>query len=158
MYRIGGNTFENCQMPLVVNGRAFIVEPTSSGLAVSVLSERDGEPVLEVNRNRPVANPVCDVTRTAPGIVTASDHESGRFLYKIRPGMPTSLVFGPIADDSTTVTVDDRRISYKGNVIENNTFDGVSVGITIDGENIAIGSTMPPNLARLFHVDRPKST
>ncbi|HEX9582756.1 MAG TPA: hypothetical protein VF970_16760, partial [Gemmatimonadales bacterium] len=81
MARFGGNEFTSFFVPLVFQDRYFILEPANPTL-ITVVQNRQGQPVFEVLKNEPVSNDITEVTRTPPGIVTVSDRASGRFLYK----------------------------------------------------------------------------
>jgi hypothetical protein len=150
MARFGGNEFTTFSVPLAFEGRYFILEPGDPP-RVSVVREHEGAPVFEVMRNEPVDNPLSEVTRTAAGVVTVSDRQTGRFLYKVRPHYETSVVFGKIDGGEVSARITDRNIQVGGITLENNVFIGVMAGVVVrlDG-SVGIGASIPPALLRWF--------
>jgi hypothetical protein len=156
---IGGNEFENVLFPLVYHHRYFAVEyHEDEHLFTTFLVEGD-EAFVEVLKNEPCENPHTDVQKSAAGIITISDKETGRFLYKIRPGSDSSTVFGGIKgqDENQEIRIDDQKIIV-GNpdprvnepkmTLENSSFSGLAVGIKINEDGSwALGSNfLPPAL------------
>ena len=151
MVRFGGNEFINCSVPLAFAGRYFILETGTPVHLISVVLEYQDNPVFEVFKNEPKENPLSEVSKTPTGIVTVSDKSTGRFLYKIRPGSETSVVFGTIKGDEISVKVTDRQIEVGNHILENNVFNGVGAGVVVDETgSIGIGTPIPPTLARFF--------
>jgi hypothetical protein len=151
-FRFGGNEFINCSVPLTFTGRYFIVEPGDPEPMISVIFEHQGKPEFEIFRNEPVENPWSKVTKTPPGIVTVVD-QTDRFLYKVRPGSETSIVFGTVKGEETSAVITDRRIKIGSIVVENNVFDGVGAGVVVDENgNIGIGAPIPPKLLQLIKL------
>ena len=107
--------------------------------------------MLEVLKNQPSENSLSTVTMTPPGIVTVTDTKTGRFLYKIRPASKTSIVFGKIDGGEDEVTINDKQIEYRGNVLQSNMFEGHRVGLLIyeDG-GMGMGAPIPPFLVKLL--------
>src|SRR5690348_9973760 len=100
MPRFGGNEFDgNFSVPLAFEGRYFILEPGEPDPLVTVVREVDGSPVFEVLKNEPVGE---ETSKTGAGIVTVGDRAGG-FLYKVRPGSETSVVFGTISGEEVDV-------------------------------------------------------
>jgi hypothetical protein len=98
--------------------------------------ERDGKPAFEVLHNEPAdGNPDVEVSKTPPGIVTISD--SSGFVYKVRPGSETSVMFGTLKGEELDVRITDKQIRVGTNVLQNNTFSGQMAGVVIqsDGGN-----------------------
>ena len=150
MVRFGGSEFVNCSVPLAFEGRYFILEPADLPL-VSVVCEHKGEPVFEVMRNEPVDNPKSSVSKTTVGIVTVSDKQTGRFLYKIRPSSETSVVFGKIDGGEISATITDKVIKVGGITIENCAFNGVGAGIVVDADGrVKMGAPIPSVLLQWF--------
>lgn len=149
-YRFGGNQFTNCSVPLAFEGRYFIVEPGFGPDAVprvSVLVEHEGRPVFEVLKNEPAKTSRGDVTKTPAGIVTVTDHDTKRFLYKVRPASETSIVFGTLRGEEVEVKITDRSIRIGTNTLINNSFDGMNVGVTVEADGgFAIGGSLPASL------------
>lgn len=150
MARFGGNEFTSFSVPLVFDGRYFILEPGNPPL-ITVVSSQGGQPRFEVLKNQPVTDDVSEVTSTPPGIVTVSDRASGRFLYKVRPGSETSVIFGQLDGGELQVRITDRRIQIGGTVLENNTFSGTMAGVVVrpDG-GMSIGAPIPPEVRAWF--------
>jgi hypothetical protein len=153
MARFGGNEFTRFSVPLVFRGRYFVLEPGQPPL-LTVFVEHDGTPEFEVLRNQPVDNSHSDVSRSPAGIVTVSDRETGRFLYKIRPGSETSVAFGTLRGGEVSARISDRALSVGSITLENNTFDGVMAGVVVDGDGgVGIGCALPPAVAALLTTD-----
>ena len=142
MARFGGNEFNGFSVPLVFEGRYFVIEPGNPP-KITVFSERNGSPVFEVLKNEPVVNDVTDVTKTAAGIITVSQ-KGGSFLFKIRPDSESSIAFGTLKGEEITARITDRRIQVGGNSLENNSFGGNMAGVVVrrDG-GVDIGASIP---------------
>jgi hypothetical protein len=150
MARFGGNEFTSFSVPLVFGDRYFVLEPGEPPL-LSVFVERDETPAFEVLRNQPVDNPHADVLKSPAGIVTVSDRETGRFLYKIRPGSETSVAFGKLQGGEVTARISDKALSVGGITLENNTFDGVMAGVVVrDDGGVGIGCALPAAVVALL--------
>ena len=153
MVRFGGNEFTHFSVPLVFCGRYFVLEPGEPP-QLTVFVEQNGAPVFEVLRNEPVDNPRSDVSRTPAGIVTVSDRETGRFLYKIRPASDTSVAFGTLDGGEVQAKISDRALSVGGITLENNMFDGVMAGVVVrDDGGVGIGCALPAAVAALLKSD-----
>jgi len=150
MTTLGSNRFE-CPVPLVFNNRYFLLEPGTPTPLLSVVLEHDGAPVFEILRNEPNENPLTSVSRTPPGIVTVSNKETGRFMYKVRPGSDTSIVFGTLQDEELEVIINDQEVKVGSNVFRKNLVVGSQTGIVIDENGgISIGASIPQGLLQLF--------
>ena len=79
MARFGGNEFTGFSVPLVFEGRYFVMEPGNPP-SISVFLERNSQPAFEVLKNQPVENDVTDVSMTPPGIVTVSEKKGQNAL------------------------------------------------------------------------------
>ena len=143
MAKFGGNEFIGFSVPLVFEGRYFIMEPGDPP-KLTVVLEVEGKPVFEVIKNAPSDNSYTEVTKTPAGIVTVSERESGKFLYKIRPGSETSVAFGKIDGGEISVIISDRKIQVGGINLQNNTFGGNMAGVVVrtDG-GTGIGAPIP---------------
>lgn len=164
MVSIGGNDFSGCLAPIICGDRAIIVQPGWNKDVVSVVRLVDGQPVFEVLRNRPVDSAETTVTVTTPGIITATDAKTGRFLYKVRPGSETSVVFGSVGTETDTGTMELRmrdkdvviwRVDEQGERIMVATFIGCGfeggAGIVIDEHGaVSGGAPLPPQFRLLF--------
>jgi hypothetical protein len=149
VYRFGGQSFVNCSIPLAFAGRYFIVEPGNRQPLVSVVLEHDGGLALEVVRNEPAISIRGIASKSATGVVTVVDQATGRFLYKIRPASETSIVFGTLNGGEIRVLIHDNqiRILPMEIILNNNVFDGVTVGVVIgQNGNISIGGSVPSGL------------
>jgi len=143
MAKFGGNEFIGFSVPLVFEGRYFIMEPGNPP-NITVVREIKGTPVFEVLKNEPSSNPNTGVSKTPPGIITISDKESSRFLYKIRPGSETSVAFGILDGGEISVTISDKKIQVGSITLKNNIFTGNMAGVIVrpDG-SVAIGAPIP---------------
>lgn len=143
-YIFGGSKFNNCSIPLIFEDRVFIVEPDGSGLLVSVVFEYDGKLQSEILKNKPVENTATDVSATPAGIITVADRQTGHFIYKVRPGSETSIVFGTLKGDELSVVISDKQIRVGTNVIQNCAFNGVGVGVVVNKDGgFGIGASIP---------------
>ena len=142
MARFGGNEFTGFSVPLVFEGRYFVMEPGNPP-RITVFSERNGSPVFEVLKNQPVVNDVTDVTKTAAGIITVSQ-KGGPFLYKVRPDSESSIAFGTLKGEEITARITDRRIQVGGITLENNSFVGNMAGVVVGRDGgVGIGAPIP---------------
>lgn len=143
MARFGGNEFTGFSVPLVFEGRYFVMEPGNPP-AISVFLEIDGAAVFEVIKNQPVSNIITDVSVTPPGIITVSEKEGGRFLYKIRPDSETSVAFGTLQGKEIDARITDRMIQVGGMRLENNQFVGTMAGVVVSADGgVGIGAQIP---------------
>lgn len=150
MARFGGNEFVGFSVPLVFDGRYFVMEPGLPPI-ISVFIEHDGVPVFEILKNNPVSNTVTDVTTNPSGVITVARKNSVQFLYKLRPDSETSVVFGRIDGQEMSVRITDRKIRIGGSVLENNTFVGNMAGVTVSSNgSLSIGSILPPIVVRFL--------
>lgn len=146
---IGGNQL-NCTIPFAFIGRYFIVEGEDMS-RISVVVEHEGKPVFEILRNEPQDNPVSEVTKTAPGIITISDRISQKFLYKIRPDSETSIIFGTLSGENISAVINDKEIRIGKGKITRNTVAGCDVGVIVEENGrVGIGASMPEFLKQLF--------
>lgn len=146
--KVGSNQL-NCLVPFAFLGRYFIWE---KGL-ISVVVEHEGNPIYEILNNEPNQNRLTDVVMSAPGIITVSDLKTDKFLYKIRPGSETSIIFGTLSEGDITATINDREIKIGTNTFSNNTVQAqIGIIVTDDGAGIriAVGAPFPQFLQRLF--------
>jgi len=150
MTKFGGSTFTNCSVPLAFGKRYFIIEPGTPP-SFSVVFDNNGSPVFEIHKNKPSENPVSEVSISAAKIVTVSDKNTGKFLYKFRPESETSIVFGKIDGGEITATISDKRIQVGGMTVENCSFNGCGAGIVVaENGGVGIGAPIPPSLLQLF--------
>jgi hypothetical protein len=146
MARFGGNEFTGFSVPLMFEGRYFIMEPGNPPL-ITVVMEKDGEPIFEILKNNPVENNVTNTSTNPTGIVTVFDKESGKFLYKIRPDSETSVTFGKLDGGEISAKITDRNIQVCGITVENNQFIGNMAGVTVkQNGSVGIGAEIPPKV------------
>ncbi len=144
MARFGGNEFTSFSVPLVFDGRYFILEPGKEPL-LTVFTEHKGELVFEVLKNKPIDNPVTDVSTNTSGVVTVSQKSGGRFLYKVRPGSETSVAFGKLDGGEISAKITDKKIQVGGVTLGNNTFIGNMAGVVVQPSGgVSIGAPLPP--------------
>ena len=152
MAKFGGNEFTEFSVPLVFEGRYFVLEPGDTP-SLSVFVERDGKPAFEVLHNEPSdGNPDVEVSKTPPGIVTISD--SSGFVYKVRPGSETGVMFGTLKGEELDVRITDKEIRVGTNVLQNNTFTGQMAGVVIRSDGgMGIGAPLP-DIVRSWLTER----
>ena len=146
MAKFGGNTFTHFSVPLVYEGRYFLLEPGEPPLlTVFVLAGSTLE--FEVLKNKPVGSTACTAETNATGVVTVSARDGGKFVYKVRPGSETSIAFGKLDGGELPVKITDKNIQVGGMTIENNTFAGVMAGVVVSPNGgVAIGARLPPEV------------
>ena len=153
MTQFGGNEFTDFSVPLVFEGRYFVMEPGDPP-TISVFLEIDERPVFEVLKNKPVPNEITDVSETPPGIVTISEKADGRFLYKIRPDSETSVAFGTLEGKEIDARITDRMIQVGGKRLENNQFVGTMAGVVVGADgSTGIGVQIPPIVRKWLTSD-----
>ena len=150
MARFGGNEFSSFSVPLVFDGRYFVLEPGDPTL-LSVFVEREGKAIFEVLKNKGVNNPATEVASNATGVLTVTDKTSGKFLYKVRPGSETSIAFGKIDGGEISAHISDRSIQVGGIKVENNQFHGAMAGVVVQANGgVGIGAPIPPAVLKLL--------
>ncbi|MDZ7694394.1 MAG: hypothetical protein U5K69_25270 [Balneolaceae bacterium] len=78
---IGSNKFEDVTIPIVFEDRYFLIESDDTEEhCFTVFTVRENETIIEIKRNEPQDNPISNVTKTAAGIITVSDPDSGEFF------------------------------------------------------------------------------
>ena len=66
------------------------------------------------------------------------------FLYKVRPGAETSVVFGTLQGEEVTARFTDRMIQVGGIRVENCQFDGSMAGVVVRADGgTGIGAPIP---------------
>ncbi len=145
---IGSNTFEGCYVPLIYED-FVIIQSQDSPPKTSIARITGGPLIFEILNDEPQENPYTNVETNVTGIITVSDKESGKFLYKLRPDSDTSIVFGKIGEGGEEIIIKDDKIIIFGAQYSKNKIRS-AVGIWVKDNSIAIGSTLPPYLSRLF--------
>jgi hypothetical protein len=140
---LGGNVFTEFSVPLVFNDRYFILEPGNPQL-LTVVSENDGEPYFEVFKNEPRENPLSEVIKSTPGVVTVSPKSESSLLYRVHPGSETRIAFVKPGGGEMTARITEGAIQVEGITLRNNTFIGDMTGVSLmpDG-GVSIGARIP---------------
>jgi hypothetical protein len=143
MAQLGKSGFTGFSVPLVFDNRYFIMEPGNPKL-LTVVSEKDGEPFFEVLRNTPQNNPLSEVVKSTPGIITVSAKSGNGFLYRIHPGPDTRIAFVKADGGEITARITESTIGVGGITLKNNTFIGDMTGVSVmrDGR-VSIGARVP---------------
>ena len=141
--RFGGNEFTDFSVPLLFEGRYFVLEPGDPP-TMTVFLERNQQPVFEVLKNQPNENAVTDVTANQTGVVTVVAKGTGKFLYKVRPASETSVAFGKLDGGEISARITDRAIQVGRITVENNRFIGSLAGVVVatDG-SVGVGAPIP---------------
>ncbi len=151
MANIGSNQFKNVTFPLVFEDRYFMLEASPEKDVWTVLQLKDGDLIIEVLKNEPHQNPSTEVTTNPTGIITVSDKDSGKFLYKIRPGSKNTSIFGSINGAETEIKITDKEIRVGTNSFQNNMVIGSSVGIMVDKKGgMSMGGGLPKEFGELI--------
>lgn len=150
-YKFGGSTFINCSVPLAFQDHYFILEPGTPNPFISVVYDYHGKPKFEILKNESVDNPLTEVESTSIGYITVVDRQTKRFLYKIRPGSETTVVFGLIKGKTLEARITDKKIIAGNVTIENCLFDGFGAGVVISADGSAgIAGPIPETLRKWF--------
>ena len=150
MAKLSHSELSSFSVPLVFEQRYFVFESGDPSL-LSVFLVLEGKPVIEVLKNEGKTNPVSEVWTNPTGVVTVTDKTSGELIYRVHPGLQTSITFGIRKGDEISVKVSDRSIEAGGVTFENKRFNGIgaSVAITRDG-SVKIGVEIPPEVLALL--------
>ncbi len=117
----------------------------------TVLQVKDGDLIIEVLKNEPNENPSTEVTTNPTGIITVSDKDSGKFLYKIRPDSKNTSIFGSINGEETEIKITDKEIRVGTNSFQNNMVIGAGVGIMVDKNGgMGMGGGLPKEFEKLI--------
>jgi hypothetical protein len=151
MANVGGNQFKNVTFPLVFEDRYFMLEASPEKDVWTVLQLKDGDLIIEVLKNEPHQNPSTEVTTNPTGIITVSDKDSGKFLYKIRPESKSTSIFGSINGEETEIKITDNEIRVGTNSFQKNMVIGSSVGIMVDKNGgMGMGGGLPPEFEKFI--------
>lgn len=145
-----GSSLFSCLVPLVLEDRYFFVAEGTKEDLFTVFFLKDGKPIFEIYENEPRENPITEVTKTSVGVVTVADRQTGRFVYKVRPGFKGSSIFGRIKEEEAEIVINDREIRVGNSKVVDCTIQA-EVGIILfkDG-GMAIGATIPAEARHLF--------
>lgn len=151
MANVGGNQFKNVTFPLVFEDRYFMLEASPEKDVWTVLQLKDGDLIIEVLKNEPHQNPSTEVTANPTGIITVSDKDSGKFLYKIRPESKSTSIFGSINGEETEIKITDKEIRVGTNSFQKNMVIGSSIGIMVDKNGgMSMGGGLPIEFQKLI--------
>ncbi|MGI9316547.1 MAG: hypothetical protein ACR2QW_04365 [bacterium] len=147
MAKFGGYEFTGFSVPLVFEGRYFIME-TGDPPLITVVMEVEGEPVFEILKNQLSSNDITDISIDPAGIVTVSDKTTGEFLYKVHPCFETCVIFRKKDGGECPAVITHREIRIGGMIIENNPFHDSMGGVVVDPEIGAgmLGAPIPPQV------------
>ncbi len=153
MINIGSNKFDKVAFPLVFENRYFMIEPTKENDVWTVITLQDGKPIIEILRNKPQENSISEVVTNSTGIITVSNPETGKFLYKLRPGSKNSSIFGTINGEEKEIKITDKEICVGTNIFQNNLVIGFAVGIMVNRNGgISMGGGLPPELQQILNT------
>jgi hypothetical protein len=155
MAKIGGNTFTNVLVPLAFENRYFVLLQDNPPI-LNVLHDGIAGPEWEILSNEPGRSSISVVSKTPPGIVTVTDRATGKFIYKVRPGSETSIVFGTLQGDQVECVIRDGYLKVGGMTFECCGFGNLAVGVRLHS-NGAIdvgGSAIPPAVLKAL---RPRA-
>lgn len=151
MAKVGGNQFNDVTFPLVFEDRYFMLEASPEKDVWTVLQLKDGDLIIEVLQNEPHPNPSTEVTTNPTGIITVSDKDSGKFLYKIRPENKNTSIFGSINGAETEIKITDKEIRVGTNSFQKNMVIGSSVGIMVDKNGgMGMGGGLPKEFKKFI--------
>ncbi len=156
MLKISGNLF-NCLFPIVFLNRYVVAEKGAAGkAALSVVVGAPGNYQWEVRRNQPQENTFSKVTTNPTGIITVSTPGESGFLYKIRPGSSTSVVFGRWSSNEMAIHFFDAYMevtkgkgSERVSCVRIDRFSAIgNVGVAVEKDERIIlgGGSVPPDL------------
>ena len=143
MAQLGKSGFRGFSVPLVFDNRYFIMEPGNPKL-LTVVTEKDGEPFFEVLRNKPRDNPLSEVVKSTPGVITVSAKSNNGFLYGIHLGPETRIALVKVDGGEITARITESTIRVGGIALRSNTFIGDMTGVSVmrDGR-VSIGARIP---------------
>jgi hypothetical protein len=156
MANIGGSQFQNVLVPLAFGSRYFILD-SDDPPDLSVVDLTAAGPEWEIVRNQPRSTSVSVATKTPPGIVTVTDRATGRFVYTLRPGAETSLVFGTLRGNEVECVIRDGSVRIGTNTVRLGDFRDLTVGVLISPNgDVRIGGTSVPAPVAAALRSRPK--
>lgn len=147
---LGTNDFFGVPFPLVLADRFFHIYSTTSGLKLDIFrwDETSKQPTYEVKGSKPLTD---NIATNPTGIVTFSEPTTGTFLYKFRPKLGISQIFGRIpVNNEFDVKINDHLIEVvingkKACTLQRNQFTGMPIGIQIHADgSIGMGVNRLP--------------
>ncbi len=103
----------------------------------------EGEPVFEVLKNKPATNDITNISSDRIGIVTVSEKDSGRPLYKVCPDSDVSVIFAKQDGGEFSAVITDSEIRIGGMIISNHHYRDSMAGVFVDPD-IGVGMMDPP--------------
>jgi len=125
------NKLSNCVVPFKFEGRYFIRESGPVPKFYVVL-EHEGKPLFEIRHNEPAENPLTDVSISETGLITVSEKETEKFLYKFQPESETNFIFGKIGGGEISVKISEKGFILNGITLDDCAFNDVSAGVQVD--------------------------
>ena len=121
----------DCVVPFTFEGRYFVRE---SGPVPKfyVVFEHERKPVFEVIQNEPAENPLTDVSISETGLITVSEKETEKFLYKFQPESETNFIFGKIGGGEISVKISEKGFILNGITLDDCAFNDVAAGVQVD--------------------------
>ncbi len=142
----------DCAVPLAFEERYFVLEPGAGNL-FNVVLKHEGKPLFEIRQNEPAENPITEIKKLETGIITVSEKETEKFLYKYKPGPETIFVFGKNNGGKITVIINipGKTVNVGGITLDGCSFNDLIAGVWVnDGGTFEIGASIPRVLRRLF--------
>ncbi len=131
MAKFSQSRFDDCSIPLVFEDHHFILE-SGSVPRVSVIRIHEGRPIFEVNRNKPMMNPLSEILETDEGVVNVFDKQTGRFLYVLSIGSETNLVLRKIDGGKINIGITENFIQIDGDILHKGVFNSLATTIFLD--------------------------
>ncbi len=145
-------SFFDCPVPIEFKGRYFIFEPGAMP-KFSVVLAFEGKPLLEIVQNNPQENPLSEAIKSETGDITVSEKETGKLLYKIKPGSETEIVFSKNDGGEISAKFSNNKINVGKISREILQFNGETaiLGIKDDDSIISGSARLPSSLLHLFY-------
>lgn len=137
--RMGGQTFNDVQIPLLWGSRAIIQDQQGS---LSVIDLSRDMAILEIVGDKPAPN-----VEFKPIIEGFEILENGNPIYSYNPQekLLSSINLGLL-----DCKISQWEIRVGTNVFSGNTVSGFGIGIAVTKNGISMGTSLPPNLAKLI--------
>ncbi len=143
----GGYRFTDFSLPLVFDGRYFVVERGDPSL-VTVFRSENGEPNFEIVKNAALELGSVDITIESSGRLVITEESAGDILYDVRPGVETIVTFRKADGGKCPAVITETTVQIGGLVVDNRLFDGALGGVVVDPEIGAgmLGAPLPPEV------------
>ena len=155
---LGGNDFFGVPFPLVLADRFFHIYNQGNGFKLDVFrwDEQAQQAIYEVKGSEPKTQ---NIETNPTGIITFSRENDGTFLYKFRPKIGVSQVFGKIPiNEEFEIKINDRAIAInRSNVtvvtFQKNTVIGCPIGVRVEADgSIGMGVNWLPTGMKLIRT------